>query len=132
MRQRAPDLGLGRRGGEQELLRLHARQEVAHPGLVRGVARQAGDLDVMHGQHHGGAGAFGREPLALGGDYADGKARPSEVQGHQGAQKARALNRVDRFARETALVIDRLGGGARGGQNAVGDVGPRLRKELRR
>jgi hypothetical protein len=74
------------------------------PGLH--VPRDAGDLYVMHGQHHRARAARLCQRRAQRGELAHAVARTAQLARDRGREQFRLLQRLDRFARKAGLGID--------------------------
>ena len=119
---------LRRHRGQQVLAPHQVAQVVAEERAFQAVARDAGDLDVVHGQHHG-AGA--RTTCASVAHSCDScsivQPGAAELARHRGRQHAILAQRGQCFDREACLRIDV--GGLRG-RNPGGNLAHRF-EELR-
>ena len=104
---------------EQHLTLGDAALQAELPGVAAGVAHQAGDLDVMHGENHRGGAAGAAEHRANVGDVGRARSLAAEFGGNQHAQQLVFADRRERLGGKARVAIDLVG-------VTLGDRGDRL------
>ena len=116
-------------------------QEAELPGVVAGVAHQAGDLHLMHGEDHRRRGAGRAEDRADVGDVGGARALAAEFGRDQHAEQLVLADRRERLVRESALrgrlrrrmrAAILATASARAMKSREPGVSPALERELRR
>ena len=100
------------------------------PGAAAGVAREAGDLHLMHGEDHRRRSAGAAEDRRDVDDVGDARAVAAEFEGNQHAQQPLLADGGEGFGREARVAVDSVGVqlGDRRGSLGAGDEVARSRR----
>ena len=94
-------------------------QEGELPGRVARMARQAGELDLVHGEDHRARAAGAAKNGADVGDVGGACTLAAKVARHQHAEQFALAQRRESLSREAGFAIDRVG-------KSLGDLGDRF------